>query len=217
MQAEDSHWLGWSLCWHPFGVSNPTYLPLISTKAPLLEVPSSNPITCGPRSVCLWNDIQGKTWHVSRSTFRADLWSGVQVENRLCSVGMDTSSFSLSQAEPPGFLKFIYHRAPNLLGNQLRVILHSTNFPLPLLDSGKAPVISLTRICSSTNPSIKYPQQPSLLGGLRSSPEHPVQVTVPWQITFTSWFPTPSFSNRENWIFFPEKKHVDLISGGFFC
>lgn len=90
-------------------MSNPTDLPPISTKTPLLEVPSSNPITWSPRSVCLWNDIQGKAWHVITSAFRVDLWSGVRVENRLCSVGMDTSSFSPSQAEPPGFLKFIYH------------------------------------------------------------------------------------------------------------
>lgn len=100
LEAEDSHWLGQSLCWHPSGGSNPPDLPLISTRAPLLEVPSSNPVTCSPRSVCLWNDIQGKTWHVSRSTFRADLWPGVRVENRLCSVGMDTSSFPSARLNP---------------------------------------------------------------------------------------------------------------------
>lgn len=150
--------------------------------------------------------------------------SGVWVENRLCSVGMDTSSFSLSQAEPPGFLKFIYHRAPNLLGNQLRGILHSTNFPLPLLDSEKAPVTFLTRICSCTNPSIKYPQEHSPWDRkLRSSPEQPLQVTAPWQIPFTTWFPTPSFFNRENLLFFLEnicKSHfcgVYFLLKHFFC
>lgn len=134
------------------------------------------------------------------------------MENRLCSIGMDTSSFSLSQAEPSGFLKFIYHPAPNLLENKLRVMLHSTNFPLPLLDSGKAPVTSLTRICSSTNPSIQYPQQPSLWDRrLRISPEQPVQVTDPWQIPFTTWFPTPSFLTGKTW-YFSQKTSINHIS-----
>lgn len=135
----------------------------------------------------------------------------MRVENRLCRVGMDTSSFSLSQAEPPGFLQFIYHRAPSLLGSELRVILHSTNFPLPLLESGKAPVTPLTRICSCTNPSIQYPQQPSLWDRRLSSPEQPVQVTDPWQILFTACFPTPSFLIGKAW-YFSQKTYINLIS-----